>query len=239
MNSYKRVLLKLSGEALKGDSSSILSSACVEEVISSIKGLVDKGVEVCIVVGAGNIWRGKLAETIHIEPARADYMGMLGTVINALALQQALVHVGIDAVAFSALEMNDVVEFYSQEKALKALEEGKVVIFGGGTGKPFFTTDTCAALRAIETNCEAVLMAKNGVDGVYSKDPNKYEDAKFFKTLTYKELLDLNLGVMDTTAVSLLLDKDIVLRVFSMQDSTAFAKIIAGEDLGTTIKKGE
>ena len=239
MNSYKRVLLKLSGEALKGDSSSILSSACVEEVISSIKGLVDKGVEVCIVVGAGNIWRGKLAETIHIEPARADYMGMLGTVINALALQQALVHVGIDAVAFSALEMNDVVEFYSQEKALKALEEGKVVIFGGGTGKPFFTTDTCAALRAIETNCEAVLMAKNGVDGVYSKDPNKYEDAKFFKTLTYKELLDLNLGVMDTTAVSLLLDKDIVLIVFSMQDSTAFAKIIAGEDLGTTIKKGE
>ena len=133
MNSYKRVLLKLSGEALKGDSSSILSSACVEEVISSIKGLVDKGVEVCIVVGAGNIWRGKLAETIHIEPARADYMGMLGTVINALALQQALVHVGIDAVAFSALEMNDVVEFYSQEKALKALEEGKVVIFGVGT----------------------------------------------------------------------------------------------------------
>ena len=232
MNTYKRVLLKLSGEALKGDSNSILSAPCVKEVILSIVGLVKRGVEVCIVVGAGNIWRGKLAETIGIEPERADYMGMLGTVINALALEAALKNEGIDALAMSALEMeNIVIESYTQEKALNELKKGKVLIFGGGTGKPFFTTDTCAALRAIETHCDAILMAKNGVDGVYSKDPNKYEDAVFFKTLTYKELQEKKLGVMDSTAVNLLLDKEIVLRVFSMQDASAFAKIINGEDV--------
>lgn len=239
MNAYKRVLVKLSGEALKGDSTSILSAPCIEESIKAIKDLVNRGVEVSVVVGAGNIWRGKLAETIGIEPAKADYMGMLGTVINALALEAALNNAGIKAVAMSALEMNKVCKSFTQVEAIKALEEGYVVIFGGGTGNPFFTTDTCAALRAIETHCDAILMAKNGVDGVYSKDPNVYKDAEFYKQLTYKELLEKNLGVMDSTAVGLLINKDIELRVFCMQDPTNFEKIMDGIDVGTKIIKGE
>ena len=239
MNAYKRVLVKLSGEALKGNSSSILSAPCIEESVAAIKGLVDRGVEVSVVCGAGNIWRGKLAETIGIEPAKADYMGMLGTVINALALEAALNNHGVKAIAMSALEMNKVCKSFTQAEANKALKEGYVVIFGGGTGNPFFTTDTCAALRAVETHCDAILMAKNGVDGVYSKDPNVYKDAEFFKQLTYKEFLDKNLGVMDSTAVSLLVDKNIELRVFCMQDPTNFGKIMDGIDVGTKIIKGE
>lgn len=236
MNAYKRVLLKLSGEALKGDSSSILSETCIEDVVSSIKMLVDRGVEVCVVCGAGNIFRGKLAESIHIKQAEADYMGMLGTVINALALEAALKNAGIKAKTMTSFEMNKIADTFTQRDANKALNDGFVLIFGGGTGNPFFTTDTCAALRACETNCDAVLMAKNGVKGVYSKDPNKYDDAVFYKELSYQELLEKNLGVMDSTAVSLLMDKNIELRVFSMQDKSNFERVINGEDIGTIIR---
>ena len=239
MNAYKRVLVKLSGEALKGNSSSILSASCIEEVVASIKRLVDRGVEVCIVVGAGNIWRGKLAETIKIKQAEADYMGMLGTVINALALEAALKNIGVKAMTMTSFEMDKIAPTFTQKSANKALEDGYVVIFGGGTGNPYFTTDTCAALRACETNCDALLMAKNGVDGVYSKDPNVYSDAEFFAELSYEELLRRNLKVMDSTAVSLLMDKNIDLRVFSMQDQSNFEKVMNGESVGTIIKKGE
>ncbi len=238
-NAYKRVLLKLSGEALKGDSNSIFSSKDVERVTLAIKKIVDRGVQVGIVVGAGNIWRGKLAQTLHMEPSQADYMGMLGTVINAMALESSLKNVGVDAITFSALDMLKVVDSFSSRAAKKAFDEGKVCIFAGGTGSPFFTTDTCAALRACETNCDAVLMAKNGVDGVYSKDPNIYKDAIFYKNLTYQELLEKNLGVMDSTAVSLLMNKNIDLRVFSMQETSNFEKVLNGEDIGTTIRKGD
>lgn len=239
MNAYKRVLVKLSGEALKGDSSLILSAPCIEEVVASIKGLVDRGVEVGVVCGAGNIWRGKLADTIGIEQEEADYMGMLGTVINSLALEAALKNHGVKAITMSSLEMNKICKTFTQKDAKKALSKGYVVIFAGGTGNPFFTTDTCAALRACETHCDAVLMAKNGVDGVYSKDPNVYKDAEFYKQLTYKELLEKNLGVMDNTAVSLLMNKNIELRVFCMQDPSNFGKIMDGEDIGTKVIKGE
>ena len=184
VNTYKRVLLKLSGEALKGDSNSIFDSENIYEVSNAIKIMVQRGVQVAVVVGAGNIWRGKLAESIGIERSQADYMGMLGTIINALALQSSLQNQGIDARVMTSIEMERVAEQYIQRKAIHHLEQGKVVIFGGGTGNPYFTTDTTAALRALETNCDVIMMAKNGVDGVYSSDPRIDKDAVLFKELT-------------------------------------------------------
>lgn len=237
-NTYKRVLLKLSGEALKGNSNSILDSDNISEVSKAIKLMVDRSVEVAVVVGAGNIWRGKLAESIGIDHSQADYMGMLGTIINALALQSSLQNLGIDARVMTAIEMDRIAEKYIQRKAIHHLEQKKVVIFGGGTGNPFFTTDTTAALRALETNCDAILMAKNGVEGVYTADPRTNKDAILLKELTYKELLQKNLSVMDNTAVSLCMNSDIELKVFSMQDTTNFTKILDGENIGTTIRKG-
>ncbi len=237
-NTYKRVLLKLSGEALKGNSNSILDSDNISEVSKAIKLMVERDVEVAVVVGAGNIWRGKLAESIGIDRSQADYMGMLGTIINALALQSSLQNQGIDARVMTAIEMDRIAEKYIQRRAIHHLEQKKVVIFGGGTGNPFFTTDTTAALRALETNCDAILMAKNGVDGVYSADPKKDKDAVLFKELTYKDLLQKNLSVMDNTAVSLCMNSNIELKVFSMQDTSNFTKILDGENIGTTIKRG-
>lgn len=238
-NTYKRVLIKLSGEALKGDSNSILDSRSINEVSKAIKLMVDRGVEVAVVVGAGNIWRGKLAESIGIERSQADYMGMLGTIINALALQSSLQNQGIDARVMTSIEMERVAEQYVQRRAIHHLEQKKVIIFGGGTGNPYFTTDTTAALRALETNCDVIMMAKNGVDGVYSSDPHKDKDAILYKELTYSELLQKNLGVMDNTAVSLCMNSNLELKVFSMQDTANFEKILNGENIGTTIKKGE
>ncbi len=237
-NTYKRVLLKLSGEALKGNSNSILDENNISEVSRAIKLMIERDVEVAVVVGAGNIWRGKLAESIGIDRSQADYMGMLGTIINALALQSSLQNQGIDARVMTAIEMDRIAEKYIQRKAIHHLEQKKVVIFGGGTGNPYFTTDTTAALRALETNCDAILMAKNGVDGVYSADPKKDKDAVLFKELTYKELLQKNLSVMDNTAVSLCMNSNIELKVFSMQDTSNFTKILDGENIGTTIKRG-
>ncbi len=237
-NTYKRVLLKLSGEALKGNSNSILDENNISEVSRAIKLMIERDVEVAVVVGAGNIWRGKLAESIGIDRSQADYMGMLGTIINALALQSSLQNQGIDARVMTAIEMDRIAEKYIQRKAIHHLEQKKVVIFGGGTGNPYFTTDTTAALRALETNCDAILMAKNGVDGVYSADPKKDKDAVLFKELTYKELLQKNLSVMDNTAVSLCMNSNIELKVFSMQDTSNFTKILGGENIGTTIKRG-
>lgn len=237
-NTYHRVLLKLSGEALKGDSKQILDASNIKEVSNAIKVMVDRGIQVAVVVGAGNIWRGKLAESINIEHAQADYMGMLGTIINALALQSSLKNIGVDARVMTSIQMETVAEQYIRAKAVHHLEKGKVVIFGGGTGNPYFTTDTTAALRALETKCDAILMAKNGVDGVYSADPRTNKDATLYKNLTYNELLQKNLAVMDNTAVSLCMNSNIELRVFSMQDITNFEKVLNGEDIGTTIKRG-
>ena len=237
---YKRVLVKLSGEALADRSeNAILGSENLNKTAVAIKDMVDLGVQFCIVVGAGNIWRGRLAETIGIERSTADYMGMLGTVINALALQSALENIGVATRVMSAIEMNRVAEPYIKRKAERHLEKGRVLIFGGGTGNPFFTTDTTAALRANELGCEAILMAKNGVDGVYSDDPRKNSEAVFFSHLSYREMLNKNLAVMDNTALSLCMGTDIEIRVFNMADARNFHRIITGEAIGTVIDKGE
>ena len=205
-----------------------------------MKKLHDKGVQICVVIGAGNIWRGNLAEGVGIERAPADYMGMMGTVMNAVAMSSALKKAGVDSVVFSALPAIDTISVaYSKEAAIKAMEEGKVAFLAGGTGKPFFTTDTAATLRALETKCEAIFMGKNGVEGVYDKDPTKYSDAKFIKNITYQEILDKRLQIMDLTAVELIKDDNIQIRVFSMFNPDNFVKVAMGEDIGTTCKKGE
>jgi uridylate kinase len=234
---YKRVLVKLSGEALKGETDQILSADKLDKIAKSIKAMKDEGAEICIVCGAGNIWRGKLADSIGIEPAIADYMGMLGTVINGMAIESALEKIGLETRVMTAIHINQVAEPYIFKRAIKHLEDGKVVIFTGGTGNPFFTTDTAAALRAKEMKCQAILMAKNGVDGVYTADPRVDKKAKLIKNITYDELLNKNLKVMDSTAVSLLRDSDIIIRVFNMGDEETFKKVIAGDDIGTTISK--
>jgi uridylate kinase len=235
---YKRVLVKFSGEALKDEQGdSILSANKLVEVANSIKAMKDEGTEICIVVGAGNIWRGKLADSIGIEPANADYMGMLGTVINAMAIESALVKLNIPTRVMTAIHINQVAEPYIFKKAIKHLDDGDVVIFAGGTGNPFFTTDTAAALRAKEMKCQAILMAKNGVDGVYTADPRTDKNATLIKHISYDDLLKKNLKVMDSTAVSLLRDSDIVIKVFNMGDKETFKKVVAGADIGTTIAK--
>lgn len=240
MSTYKRVLLKLSGEALADKNNNmILENYSLDQVAASIKLMVDKGMEVAVVVGAGNIWRGKLAKQIGIERSTADYMGMLGTIINALALQSAIEKTGIGCRVLSALEIKAVAETYIRRRAIRHLEKGRVVIFAGGTGNPYFTTDTCATLRAMEIEAEAILMAKNGVDGVYTADPKLDKDAQFIKTITFDEMLKRELRVMDPTAIALLKDNQIEIRVFDMNEPTNIEKLINGEDIGTTIIKGE
>jgi uridylate kinase len=238
---YKRVLLKLSGEALKGeDASSIVSASCIEGMAQTIKDLHDRGIQICIVIGAGNIWRGKLAQSIGIEPVPADFMGMLGTVINAVCMSSVLKRLGVPSVVYSAVpEIPGVTVAYDQDKANQDLNEGKVCFLAGGTGKPFFTTDTAATMRAIELNCEAIFMGKNGVQGVYTSDPLKDPDAKFLPLITYKEILELNLQIMDISAVKLIQDKDIEIRVFSMAEPQNFIKVAEGEHIGTICRKGE
>ena len=238
---YKRVLLKLSGEALKDhDALQILNTERVNQFAEAMKKLHDKGVQICVVIGAGNIWRGNLAEGVGIERAPADYMGMMGTVMNAVAMSSALKKVGVDSVVFSALPPIETISVaYSKEAAVKAMEEGKVAFLAGGTGKPFFTTDTAATLRALETNCEAIFMGKNGVEGVYDKDPTKFADAKFIKDITYQEILDKRLQIMDLTAVELIKEEKIQIRVFSMSNPENFVKVAMGEDIGTTCRRGE
>ena len=239
-NKYKRVLVKLSGEALQDkQNSAILDSNKLNEVAVAIKDMVDQGVEVCIVVGAGNIWRGRLAETIGIDRSEADYMGMLGTIINAVAVKASLINNGLDAQVLSAIEVKQLAKQFTKERVLKALNKGKVLIFAAGTGNPYFTTDTCAALRANEVGCDAILMAKNGGEGVYSDDPRKNPNAEFYSKLTYSEMLAKNLSVMDNAALSLCINTNIELRVFNMADMKNFGRVIAGENIGTTITKGE
>lgn len=237
---YKRILLKLSGEALKeGVKDSILNPENVSTIAKMIKVLTDSGIQVAIVCGAGNIWRGKLAQEIGFDRVPADYMGMLGTVINAVAISSALKHIGVDSVVFSPISpIEGVVEEYDAARADEVLNQNKVAFLAGGTGKPYFTTDTAATLRAIETKCDAIFVAKNGVDGIYDDDPNKNPNAKFIKEITYKQIIELKLQVMDISAIELLLDKDIEVRIFSMADFSNFEKIAKGEDVGSVCKKG-
>lgn len=238
MNKYNRVLLKLSGEALADKSnSSILDAKKLQEISTCIKSMVNRGVQVCVVIGAGNIWRGNLASSIGIERTQADYMGMLGTIINCMALQSCLETLDIESRVMNSIDAKEVGEPYIRRRAVRHLEKNRVVIFGGGTGNPYFTTDTAAALRANEVGCEAILMAKNGADGVYSDDPRVNEDAILYKELTFKDLVVKNLKVMDTTACSLCMESNIEIRVFNMNEVSNVEKILNGEPVGTTIRK--
>ena len=236
---YKRILLKLSGEALglKG-SDNIIDAEVLKEVAKSIKDLYDGGLEIAIVIGAGNIWRGRVAEKIGIERVPADFMGMLGTVINAVAMSSALKNLGVPSVVYSAIpEIPGVTVAYDEEKAKNDLSNKKVCFLAGGTGKPYFSTDTAAVLRAKETNCDSILMAKNGVEGVYDKDPREYVDAKFLPVVSFQEMLDLKLGVMDEDAVKLIKDTNLEILVFSMSDPNNFKRVANGEHIGTVCKK--
>ncbi|MFA5481485.1 MAG: UMP kinase [Bacilli bacterium] len=239
MNNYKRILLKLSGEALSDNHQKlILDAKHLDIVAKAIKGMYDKGVQIAIVVGAGNIWRGKLAEQIGIERSTADYMGMLGTIINSLALQSAIENTGLECRVMSAIEVKAVSEPYIKKRAISHLEKGRVVIFAGGTGNPFFTTDTTATLRAIEIEADAIFMAKNGVDGVYDSDPRENITARFIPQISFQELMARNLHVMDQTAVSMIQYEDIVIHIFNMNDTNNFLRILEGEKIGTIVKKG-
>jgi len=237
---YHRILLKLSGEALKDDNGAVIfSEKNFLEMAKVIKALHENGTQIGIVIGGGNIWRGKLAETLSLERVPADFMGMLGTVINCVSMASALHNMGVKATVYSALgDLPDgVAKMYDKEAAIRSMENGEVVFFAGGTGRPYFSTDTAAAIRALETGCEAILMAKHGVEGIYDKDPLKYSDAKFFKDITYQQVLDLKLGVMDLSAVELIKDTDLQIRVFSMQDASNVIRVSNGEDIGTTVRR--
>lgn len=237
---YKRLLLKLSGEALKDNDSSILSGKTIKEFAKVIKNLHDNGFEICVVIGAGNIWRGKIAEEVGLDRVPADFMGMMGTIINAVALSNALKNIDVPTLVTSALpEIPEIDTNYSPELAIKAMEEGKVVFLAGGTGKPYFSTDTAATMRAIETNCDVILVGKNGVEGIYSADPNKDPNAKFIKTITFDEILNLNLQIMDISAIELIKDKNIQIRIFSMSNPENFLKVANGEDIGSVCKRKE
>ena len=236
---YKRIVLKISGESLAGDKANgaILDISILNDYAKVIKELVNEGVQVSIVVGAGNIWRGKIAENMGMDRATGDYMGMLGTIMNALAIQNILEQNDVKTRVMTSLPINAVAEPYIRRKAITHLEKGYVVIFGGGTGNPFFSTDTAAALRASEIGAEVILMAKNGVAGVYSADPKVNKDAILYSQITYIDVIQQQLKVMDTTAVSLCMDNNIDIVVFNMSDTNNLIRVINGEKIGTTIRK--
>lgn len=237
---YHRVLVKLSGEALSGEKTNgILDSKALLNTANAIASISKLGVQVCVVIGAGNICRGSMmSQNKGIDRVTGDYMGMLGTVINSFAMMDTLKSIGVKAVTLSAVKMEQFTETYSPELADSYLNEGYVVVYGGGTGKPFFTTDTCATLRAIESKCDAILVAKNGVDGIYSDDPRINKNAKMYKSIKCSEIISNNLKVMDLTAIEMLKNQDIDVRVFNMSNSENFMKVVQGEDIGTTILKG-
>ena len=232
---YERVLLKLSGEAFGGESEFGIDIATLVKVAKQIKQVVRMGVAVAIVVGGGNIWRGDEAEASGMDRVTADYAGMLATVINALALQDMLEREGVDTRTQSSIGINQVAEPYIRRRAIRHLEKGRVVIFAGGTGNPYMTTDTAAALRAIEVGAEVLLMTKNNVDGIYSADPCKEPNARKFDKLTHLEALNMRLEVMDATALSLCLENKLPIIVFDLQASHSIEKAVTGEPIGTLV----
>lgn len=235
---YQRVLLKLSGEAL-GEGESGISEHKVMEIAHEIKEAALTGVEIAIVVGGGNLWRGKTGEKIGMERSSGDYMGMLATIMNALAIQNALDLIGVDSRVQTSLQINQVAEPYIRRRAIRHLEKGRIVIFGGGTGLPYFSTDTTSVLRAAEINADAILMAKNGTDGVYDCDPNKFSDAKKYSHLTFREMVDQRLEVIDATASAMCMDNDIDLVIFDMNKKGNIKKAVISEVDGTQITKGK
>src|SRR5439155_7907764 len=231
----RRILLKLSGEALMGDLPYGMDPARIDAIAREVAGVRDRGVEVAIVIGAGNIYRGMAAAATGMDRATADYAGMLATVLNCLAVQDGLEQLGVHTRVLSAITVSEVAEPYIRRRAIRHLEKGRVVIFAGGTGNPFFTTDTAAALRALEIGAEAILMGKNGVDGVYDGDPDEKPDATFLPELTHREALERGLKVMDTTALSLCMDNGLPIYVFGLDDERNIERVVAGERIGTII----
>lgn len=237
MSVNKRIIIKLSGEALSGkNNEKAIDPLKVREVAKEIKAAYDLGnLEIGIIVGGGNIWRGKMASEMGMERSSADYMGMIATIMNALALQNALEELGLETRTMTSLNIPQVAEPYIRRKAISNLEKGIIVIFGGGTGNPYFSTDTTAALRAAEIGAEVILMAKNGTDGVYDTDPRTNKTAIKFDTLTHQEVLERNLKVMDSTASALCKDNGIDIIVFDMNEIGSIRKAANGEDIGTKI----
>jgi len=233
---YHRVLLKLSGEALMGDLEYGTDPERVQAIASEVAAVHARGVEVAIVVGGGNIYRGLAAAARGMDRATGDYMGMLATVLNALALQDALEKMGVATRVQSAITISEVAEPYIRRKAIRHLEKRRIVIFAAGTGNPFFTTDTAAALRAAELHAEVVLMAKNDVEGVYTADPAKHADATFIPEITHKEALTQGLRVMDSTAFALCMDNNLPIVVFNMADGSNIDKIVSGQRVGTLVR---
>lgn len=231
---YKRVLLKLSGEALQGEQGYGIDPKVISEIASQIAEIIDGGVELAITVGGGNIFRGLAGAAEGMDRAQADYIGMLATIMNALALQEGLERAGVDTRVQSAISMQEVAEPYIRRKAVRHLEKGRVVIFAGGTGNPYFTTDTTAALRACEINAEAILKATQ-VDGIYDSDPRTNADATKFDEISYMEVLSRELHVMDSTATTLCMDNDIPIIVFNLHKPGNIDRVLKGEHVGTTV----
>jgi uridylate kinase len=235
---FRRILLKLSGEALMGDLEYGTDAEQVSRIAEQVHATRERGVEVAVVVGAGNIYRGLQAAARGMDRATGDYMGMLATVLNALTLQDALEKVGEHTRVMSAIDVKEVAEPYIRRRAMRHLEKGRVVIFAAGTGNPFFTTDTAAALRALEIRAEAILMAKNRVEGVYDADPASNPDARFIPEISHREAIEQGLRVMDSTALSLCMDNDLPIYVFNMADERNIDRIVSGERVGTLVSSG-
>jgi uridylate kinase len=235
---FRRVLLKLSGEALMGDLEYGTDAGEVKRIADQIRRTHERGVEIAVVVGAGNIYRGLQAAAKGMDRATGDYMGMLATVLNALTLQDALEKLGEHTRVLSAIDVKEVAEPYIRRRAMRHLEKGRVVIFAAGTGNPFFTTDTAAALRALEIHAEAILMAKNRVEGVYDADPASHPDARFIPEISHREAIEQGLKVMDSTALSLCMDNDLPIYVFNMADDHNIDRIVSGERVGTLVSHG-
>ena len=233
---YKRVLFKLSGEALAGGKGFGIDSEVVNKITSQIKKVVKQGVEVAIVVGGGNIWRGKTGEELGMERATADSMGMLATVMNSLALQDSLEQKNVVTRVLTSVEMKAMAEPYIRRRAIRHLEKGRVVIFAAGIGNPYFSTDTTAALRAKEIGAEAILMGKNGVDGVYSADPKVDKTATKYDKLSYMDIMNKGLTIMDSTAITFCMDNHLPIIVFSIDDAENIVKVVSDSNLGTIIE---
>lgn len=236
---YHRVVLKLSGEALAGETGFGINPPVIKEIAAQIKQVHDLGVQIGVVVGGGNIWRGETGAELGMDRAQADSMGMLATIMNGLALQDGLEHLGVEVRVQTSIDMRQVAEPYIRRRAIHHMEKGRVVIFAGGTGNPYFSTDSAAALRAAEIGADVILMAKNNVDGVYNADPNKDPNAKKFDELTQLDIINKGLKVMDSTASSLSMDNDIPFVVFNMGENGNIKRVVEGEKIGTTISGGK
>ncbi|MDD3304430.1 MAG: UMP kinase [Clostridia bacterium] len=232
---YRRILVKLSGEAIGGTDGRGIDKDKLERVVEQIVKLAKNNVEIAIVIGAGNFWRGKYGEG-YMERTTADYMGMLATTLNALALQEMTENKGIQTRVMTAIEMKQIAEPYIRRRAVRHLEKGRIVIFACGTGNPYFTTDSAAALRAIEMEADVILLAKN-IDGVYDKDPKKYPNAKKYDNVTYMQSISERLGVMDATAITLCMENKIPICVFALNEENSIIRAVSGEKIGTMIKE--